>query len=191
MKENLTLEVRKAYRLLFDYQQRVLDLIKFIGSMYNIPFKKGKPLFSSRGNNNINNWSWDWIYMYCYEFHFQRNDNSNKLWFSIILRNDTGFFESHLEDKTISRLEIEKFKKVENSKTDLIFLAGKPNWDFDVLKEATENEKGYLKEQGVFYKRYELRNFFNQDNAILKLKDFEKECIQHKIDLEIIDKIKK
>lgn len=189
MKEDLTLEVRKAYRLLFDYQRRVLDLIKFIGSTYNIPFKKGKPLFSSRGSNNINNWSWDWIYMYCYEFHFQRNAHNTNLWFSIILRNDTGFFENHLEDETLSRLDIEKFKEVETSKTDLIFLAGRPNWKFDVLKDATENEKGFIKEQGVLFKRYELKNFFTQENAISKLKDFEKECTQYNIDLKIIDKI--
>ncbi|WBX74758.1 hypothetical protein PG913_06225 [Tenacibaculum pacificus] len=189
MKENLSLEIRKAYRLLFDYQQRILNLMQFISSTYNIPYKNGKPLFSGRGSNKLNNWSWDWIYMYCYEFHFQKNEDTNSLWFSVILRNDTGFFESQIEDSTINRLDIENFKDVENSSTDLIFIAGNPNWNFDVLKKATLNEKEYIKEQNVFFKRYKLENFFTEENTLIQLKDFEKECSNYSISINVIDKI--
>lgn len=189
MKENLPLEIRKAYRLLFDYQRRILNLIQFIGSTYNIPYKKGKPLFSSRGTNRLDNWAWDWIYMYCYEFHFQRNEEDDTLWFSVILKNDSGYFESNLEDSSIDRLDIEKFKDVEKSSTDLIFMAGEPNWNFDILKEATINESRYIEEQKVFYKKYALENFFTEENTLIQLKDFENNCLKHSIPLKIIDKI--
>ena len=110
MENNLPLEVRKAYRLLFDYQRRILDLMKFVGETYDLPYKKGKPLFSSKAGNKLTNWSWDWIYMYCYDFRFEGKEKDNPIQFSVILKNDSGYYDANLENK-ISALHIEKFNQ--------------------------------------------------------------------------------
>ncbi|QIJ89369.1 hypothetical protein C7H62_1560 [Mesoflavibacter sp. HG96] len=187
MKDNLSLEVRKAYRLLFDYQRRILDLVKFIGETYDIPFKKGNPLFSSRGNNRLDNWSWDWIYMYCYDFRFEGKDNDNPIQFSVILRNDSGYYEAN-KVNNISPFDIELFEPVETSKTELILIAGDLNKPFDALKESIDKPTGTTEDKSIVYKTYNLSCFFTQGEALKQLQDFSSYCESFNIPLNIPEK---
>jgi len=190
MAENILVEVRKAYRLLFDYQSRILNLMEFIGQTFEMPYVKGYPKFSTRGTNKLGNWSWDWLYMYYYEFHFRHNDG---LFLSVFLLNDSGYFETNFE-KDISPLAVEEFKDVNNSETKLIFVAGykvwKPefgnNWN---SKEFILNNSGKADNSNMIFKSYNLDKFFNEEDTLIQLKDFEKYCNQNEIPLKVKDKI--
>ncbi|WP_040281028.1 hypothetical protein [Psychroserpens damuponensis] len=187
MEDNLTLEVRKAYRLLYDYQRRILDLMKFIGETYDFPYKKGRPLFSSKAGTSLNNWAWDWIYMYCYDFRFEGKDDKNPIQFSVILKNDSGFYESTEENK-IHALEIEQFKAVEDSKTELILVAGDLNKSFDTMTASTKASEGTSEDNTLVFKNYALEKFFTQDDALKQLQDFSAFCKTYNIELNIPEK---
>jgi hypothetical protein len=184
MQDNLPLEVRKAYRLLYDYQRRILDLMKFIGETYDLPYKKGRPLFSSKAGNNLTNWAWDWIFMYCYDFRFEGKEKENPVQFSVILRNDSGYYEANQESK-ISAKDIEQFKRVEESKTELILIAGALNTPFDVLTASIKENEGASEDKTIVFKNYALEKFFTQDDALKQLQDFSAYCKTYDIALTI------
>jgi hypothetical protein len=187
MENNLPLEVRKAYRLLFDYQRRILDLMKFIGETCDLTYTKGNPLFSSKSGNKLTNWSWDWIYMYCYDFRFEGKDDKKPIQFSVILKNDSGYYEANLKSK-IRPLDIEQFKPVEESKTELILVAGNLDIPFDVLKESTKANEGISEDKSIVFKNYALEKFFNEDDALKQLQDFSTYCKSNNIALSIAEK---
>lgn len=199
MSNNPLLEVRKAYRLLFDYQSRILDLMKFIGQTYAIPFVKGHPKFSGRGSNKLDNWSWDWLNMYYYAFHFNNTAvKDNKIYLSVYLLNDSGFFEANYEkaeanDKAVGHLEVDQFKDVEDSKTKLIFVAGENEWNWwnevkNYSKEFILDTQGQAKNSNMIWKSYDLDLFFTEEDALIQLKDFSKYCINNNIGITIEDK---
>lgn len=74
-------EVRKAYRILFDYQTRILDLVKYIGQKTQFSYSGGYSKFSNSGPNNgrgsLDLWAWDWLNFYFYEFNFGSLDIKN------------------------------------------------------------------------------------------------------------------
>lgn len=120
--------------------------------------------------------------MYYYEFNFTRK--SAKINFSIFLLNDTGFYESKakLGEKKIHEKKISGFESPENSSSKLIFVASKKDrrkwskiWSNTYF---TLSEIGY-KDEGddiMIFKSYSLEDFFEEDSAIEKLKDFENYC---------------
>lgn len=198
MSNNPLLEVRKAYRLLFDYQSRILDLMKFIGQTYDIPFVKGHPKFSGRGSNKLHNWSWDWLYMYYYAFHFNNTSiKDKKIYLSVYLLNDSGFFEANYDnaesnDKKVGHLEVDQFKNVEDSKTKLIFVAGQNEWNWweevkHYSKEFILNKEGQANNSNMVWKGYDLDLFFTEEDTLTQLKDFSKYCIVNNIAITIED----
>ena len=68
-------EARKAYRFLYDYQKRILDLVSYIGGKYGFRYRGGYSKFSNSsprdGKGNLGNWAWDWLNLYFYEFNFE------------------------------------------------------------------------------------------------------------------------
>jgi hypothetical protein len=88
--ENMIINVRSSFRLLYSFNRRILDLMKYIGKKFNIPYCGGWSKFSASspkdGKGSLNNWGWDWLNLYLYEFHFCKENIS----FSIILQSDTG-----------------------------------------------------------------------------------------------------
>jgi hypothetical protein len=77
--ENALIDVRKAYRLLYLYQRRVMDLVQFIGDSLTFRYAGGWSWFSDNtpkgGKGSLENWAWDWINMYFYEFNFSAKKN--------------------------------------------------------------------------------------------------------------------
>ncbi|MDC7218749.1 MAG: hypothetical protein PQJ59_02350 [Spirochaetales bacterium] len=59
------LEVRKAYRIIYEYQKRVLDLVKYISKSLGYQYAGGWSKFSSpspkNGKGSLDNWAWDWL----------------------------------------------------------------------------------------------------------------------------------
>jgi hypothetical protein len=104
---DILLEIRKSYCLLFQYQARILDLIGFIGDSFECKYEGGYPRFSNsapnKGKGRLDNWAWDWLNMYYYEFNFTRK--SAKITFSVFLLNDTGFYETKEKFKEKKVLE--------------------------------------------------------------------------------------
>ena len=70
---NAFLNVRKAHRLIYEYQRRMQDLTWYIKNKLGFPnykgFKQFSEALSSRNTIYLDNWSWDWIYSYMYEYH--------------------------------------------------------------------------------------------------------------------------
>ena len=117
--EETLIEVRRAYRLIYLYQRRVLDLVNFIGNNLSVTFHSGWSKFSDpigvQTRVNLKRWSWDWLQLYFYEFHFGEVREGIK--FSLLLQSDSGFFEGD----TGNKLEISKFLNAEESRTRLYF----------------------------------------------------------------------
>lgn len=146
--ENILSNVRKAHRLVFEYQKRMLDLMQLVRNQYNFPKSPaGKKHFSNPLHNtekfskdnkdaNINiyekMWAWDFIYSYEMEYYFgeKTNNNGYKCSMSIFQITDNGFY---LKDgfereqrKNITKdlkLKTEKFWDAEESSSYLIFVA--------------------------------------------------------------------
>ena len=123
------LEVRKAYRFLFQYQRKILDLVDFIGKSYGLNYNGGFSRFSNpsrNGSGKLTNWSWDWLSMYFYEFTFKSIKKGNEeYFFSVCLVNDTGYFIAHKRDKDNARTKLSAFEDIEKSETKLFFFISK------------------------------------------------------------------
>ncbi|WP_017496808.1 hypothetical protein [Flavobacterium sp. WG21] len=197
MSENNTdtlLEVRKAYRLLFEYQTRILDLVDFIGSSYGYSYNGGYSKFSNGSPNNgtgkLTQWAWDWLSMYFYEFNFGRKDEKT---FAVFIVNDTGFFQTRKKGN-VFKTKVSSFDAVENSKTKLIFVVGKniwngwgKDWDDDHFILDKEGHKK-TEDKIMLFKSYPLEDFFDEDNAIENLRDFENYCKSLEVDFKYKEK---
>lgn len=198
--KNSLIEVRKAYRLLYDYQKKVLDLIQFIGSefgrSYNGGYSKYCNVTPRNGKGSLNNWAWDWLNMYYYEFNFHIEKDRD--YFSVVLISDTGFYEAKNEDSNFNdKLEINKYKSAENSSTKLAFVYGDKIWECEgFLKNGCwEDLQFLLKSEGVYnredktgkmlFKSYNLEDFSSKENAINALRDFSIFCITNEIDFRL------
>jgi len=194
----LFLNVRKAYRLLYEYQNKILKLVKYIGDFYGYSYHGGWAQFSKpcpkNGKGSLNNWAWDWLNMYDYDFHFgikkekikEGNENENEeIRFSIRLISDTGYYDSPREDK--NKTKIETFADVENSKTKLILVASNKGWKFGELFNSfnSKEDEYYLKseELNMYAKSYNLEAFIDEEATIEKLEDFREKCKENGINI--------
>lgn len=183
--EEALFDVRKAYRLLYFYQRRVLDLVKFTGDTLEFEYKGGNPIFSAvtprYGKGNLNLWAWDWLNMYYYEFHFGFNlIAGHNITFSIFIQSDTGYFDI----ESNNRIAVESFAPVENTRTRLIFVVGKDGWD---ITKLDPNTKVFSSQRTDFYdslpdggimigKAYNLSEFINEESTRLKIGAFISYC---------------
>lgn len=192
-------EVRKAYRLIFDFQSRVLDLMSFIKGKLDFEYEGGYVKYSNQsprnGSGGLKQWSWDWLNLYFYEFHFKSKIvNSDKINFSVFLLCDSGYFESKKEN-TLSKLNIDKYKDPNESVTKLIFVAAKNSWSH-FSEENWNNTFFTLSEHGqkvdekgiMIFKSYNLEKFADEISATSVLKDFVEYANSHDIPLEIIER---
>lgn len=201
----ILLEVRKSYRLLFEYQKRILDLVDYIGKSYNLKYDGGYSKFSDtsprNGSGSLDSWAWDWLSMYYYEFHFKNkviNNDKNKdtIYFSLFILNDDGYFQAKKE-QNIARTSVSKFVDVEKSNSKLIFVVGKNYWDswgknWDdldfILKDQDVKRKS--ENEYMIFKSFSLECFENEDNAKKNILEFEKLCQEYNIKINIEPKIK-
>lgn len=191
--ENALIDVRKAYRLLFLYQMRILDLVGYIGDSLNFRYEGGWSWFSANspkeGKGLLECWAWDWLNMYFYEFKFVKRELNNiGLNFSILLQSDTGFYDASIDN----HLAIEGFGSAENSVTKLIFLLGKNCWDrpnkneFDPANEIFKKQPTSLvKSNGystLLVKSYLLTDLFDIEGTSNVINDWRLFCKDNNID---------
>lgn len=189
-------EVRKAYRFLYQYQRKILDLVSYIGSSYGLNYNGGFTKFSNsaprNGWGNLNNWAWDWLSMYYHEFNFQKiKKDVDSYTFSVFLVNDSGYFVANSKEK-ISKTKVSAFEDVEDSETNLIFVIGKNywegwgyNWDQPEFILEKEGKKSKAENQIMIFKSYDLEDFENEEKALLKLKDFENYCLENGLNFKV------
>lgn len=186
MKEALV-EVRKAYRLLYGYQQRVLDLANFIGTHLGFKFISGNPWFSDglprRKSVSLKRWSWDWLPMYYYDFYFERDD----LQLGVVIQSDTGFFDG-VGSKKNDKLHLEQFAAPDKSDTRIILALSNGDWKSNAIWENFNfgiNETEYPKgDKGIsdgdiqiIAKAFSLVEFVNEQGARKCIEEFNEFCI--------------
>ncbi|RYD71526.1 MAG: hypothetical protein EOP84_24740 [Verrucomicrobiaceae bacterium] len=145
------LDVRKAYRLLHDYQRAALDAVNYIGTQLGFTYEGGYSNFSDcsprNGKGSLDNWAWDWLNLYFHEFHFiKKVDSEETLNLSIWLFSDTGYYcSSHPE---IDETDLSTFAKPEESNTKIGFILYR-QWreEYEVAYED-EPVRLFLKEGG-------------------------------------------
>lgn len=193
---DILLNVRKAYRLLFEYQKRILDLMSFIGGSFGFSYNGGYPKFSGsspkNGKGKLNNWSWDWLNMYYYEFNFvSKKIGDNTIAFAVVLINDTGYYQSN-NNKPIHKTNVSAFDRVENSQSKLILVAGKDTWqvqewftsDFIFKESGIKGDNDKI----MIFKSYSIQDFETEAKALNCLKEFQNMCQTNNIPLNIIEK---
>ncbi|WP_018675025.1 hypothetical protein [Riemerella columbina] len=184
--KEILVQVRKAYRLLYNYQKSVLDLINYIGRYYGFKYNGGYPKFSNAAPNNgggkLENVSWDWLNLYFYEFNFGYKEiEGDKIHFAIFLMTDSGYFDYN----TVDKLDTNSFKSVEDSKSQLIFLVGKNIWEVSQWSNRWNNfdfifdKELYINEDSnklMISKHYLLENFETEYKAKEYLEHFLNFC---------------
>jgi len=127
---NALIDVRKAYRLLYDYQRAALDVATYISVQLGFtPYWGGVPRFSDCSprseKGSLDCWAWDWLNLIFYEFRFGKYiGDDEELRFSILLFSDTGYFISDTlnGEANEQKKEVSSFAEVERSGTKIGFL---------------------------------------------------------------------
>ena len=125
-------DVRRAHRILYAYQRRMLDLVHFIQSKLDMPVKDlcgikhfSKPIYGrSKGHSRLNiwhtMWAWDYLYSYLFEYYLGEKEAGDKLHnykLSLIQYSDTGYFDQDGQ----KRGRISEFGSEEESSSKLLF----------------------------------------------------------------------
>ena len=127
---NALLDVRRAHRILYAYQRRMLDLVHFIQSKLDMHEFRGikhfsKPIYGrSIGHTPLNiwptMWAWDYLYSYLFEYYLGEKEAGDKLHnykLSLIQYSDTGYFDQDGQ----KRGRISEFGSEEESSSKLLF----------------------------------------------------------------------
>ena len=203
--ENLSkalLDVRRAHRILYAYQRRMLDLVHFIQSKLDMPvedlcgFKHFSRPISKKGNLTIwhDMWAWDYLYSYLFEYYLgeKETDNGGAYALSLIQYSDTGYFDQE-EKEEGTRLELEKFKPEEESSSKLLFFLeykrkdSKWEWGngtslekivLDKKVGSKKHEKEVRNIEGVTQILYpvSLEEFINIEATLEVLREFRSYC---------------
>lgn len=180
-------DVRKAYRFLYQYQRRVMDLIAYIANHWDYTFEKGEPIFCNppslkKVNPTSNHWAWDFLVFYNHNFVFQGKDFENyndvKLMLNIV--SDTGFFDN----ENNSKLNISDFGNVEKAGTKLhiILKTNRIKWDDYKEKQYPNNQNNSeyflepTKGKIVIGKRIDVAALMNEEDVLAELSKFEEYC---------------
>jgi len=148
---NALQDVRKAYRLLHDYQRAALDASSYIGAHLGFRYAGGYSKFSEcaprDGRGALDNWAWDWLNLYFYDFHFVREqDGEEPVNLSIWLFSDTGYFVS--KHPSPDETDIDTFARAEDSGSKVGFIAYR-QWteDYDFIEDS-EAVRTFLENNG-------------------------------------------
>ena len=201
--KNAFCEVRKAHRMIYEYQRRMQDLTWFIKNKLGFPdykgFKKFSNPLSSRNTIHVDNWAWDWIYTYVYEYHLGElvPDNNENSWaLSIIQISDTGFYKNRKQGAVQTKTN--SYAPVEDSDSKLLFylsLAPKETKDYDwntdktIIQYADETNPVKIEERPkhiqIVYP-VSLSKFVDEESTMQILRDFVDYCNKEtRINLEL------
>ena len=199
---NALLDVRRAHRILYAYQRRMLDLVHFIQSKLDMPKFRGFKHFSnpiygrSKGHSRLSiwhdMWAWDYLYSYLFEYYLGESKTNDKLHdykLSLIQYSDTGYFDQEGQ----RRCRISEFGSEDKSGSKLLFfLEYKPKDSKWVWKDGSYMErivlnkevgrKEHTKEvrdiEGVtqILCSFPLERFINMEATLEVLREFRSYC---------------
>lgn len=194
-------DVRKAHRLIYSYQQRMLDLIYFIKSKLDFPSFLGEKRFSNdiykKRNGYLllpdNMWAWDFLYSYMFEYYLGEIylDNEDICALSVIQYSDTGFFEKEENN----RIDVNSFADEEESGSKLLFILEiKPkrkNWIWNIGELAMDKQYASLRHKRTILKSdkgniqvlysFSLDRFLNEKTSLVALKEFIDYCKENDV----------
>ena len=201
-------DVRKAHRIIYSYQARMLDLVRFIsakldlgGNLQGTKYYSNdiwKPRKDAYLNMPDGMWAWDFLYSYVFEYYLDELalDDGSNIAISIIQYSDTGYFENSGN----SRVNINTFASEEESGSKLLFLIEmapkKKDWVWDV--EDIVNNKEYasinhtktvLKKKGCVQGLYSfpIERFIDENSTLEALHEFVDFCKENDIaELDIV-----
>ncbi|MCG1035514.1 hypothetical protein [Polaribacter sargassicola] len=177
-------DVRSSYRLLALYQKRLLDIVKYTASTYNVSFNSGWSKFSnaaSHGNKaSIDKSSWDWLTMYLYEFNLGSINIDGDIYnFKIVHQSDSGFYDVSKDQKT-SKDNVDQFADVSVSCTRLFFVISKIDDGcpmINILNGHLSAQNNSNIEKGNWLAvPYNLQYFSNQADTDIVLNEFNAVC---------------
>ena len=213
---NALLDVRRAHRILYAYQRRMLDLVHFIQSKLGMPVKDlcgikhfSKPIYGrSIGHTPLNiwptMWAWDYLYSYLFEYYLgekETGDKPHNYKLSLIQYSDTGYFDQDGQ----KRGRISEFGSEEESSSKLLFfLEYKPKgskWEWgdgtSLKKIVLDKEFGSKKhEKDVRYTSadgkqilysFPLERFINMEATLEVLREFRSYCQEQ--DIHVFDNL--
>lgn len=181
--EEVLVDVRTSYRLLFLYQKRILDLVTFIGNHYKLDFEYGKSEFSTEKKSKLDETIWDSL-AFNYRFVFVRNKKQkrNIKKFVILLTSDNSFYG--YDANKIESLNFHSLNSPKDSETQVHLVqvsAGRTMEDYKketgesnsktVFSKKDESKKAFL-----FGKKYSLSRFINEESTLAALEEFEEFC---------------
>jgi len=149
--EHALLDVRKAYRLLHDYQRMVLDAVNYIGKQFGASYGGGYAKYSAvtprDGKGHLDCCAWDWLNMVLYEFFFtQKLEGDNLLRFSILIISDTGYFCA--EDKALEKTNVAGYIAPDRSLTKVGFIISGKEWPDLSFMEDKATMKMFIENDG-------------------------------------------
>jgi len=172
--QNQLADVRKAYRLLYQFQKRVLDILRLFEDEFSIEYYGGYAHFSNQtpaaSFGSLEDSAWDWLNLYLHEFHFREEELRYRyhINLSVFLVSDTGYFDTPNAEKNI----IKTFVPADQATTKLVFMIGKDAWhdgfdDFELnFKSKSPDYVRTTKKGKVLAKSFELDAFSSQMGAI-------------------------
>lgn len=194
-------DVRKAHRLIYSYQQRMLDLIYFIKSKLDFPSFLAEKRFSNdiykKRNGYLllpdNMWAWDFLYSYMFEYYLGEVnlDNEDICALSVIQYSDTGFFEKEENN----RMDVNSFADEEESGSKLLFILEiKPkrkNWIWNIGELVMDKQYASLRHERTILKSdkgniqvlysFSLDRFLNEKTSLVALKEFVDYCKENDV----------
>ncbi len=196
--DNAFVDIRNAFRLLYRYQSRVLDIVGYIREHTPYTDMWGKRLFCDilhtrndcpdKGYAKLyvwsDMWAWDFMYNYLFEYYFgQAKFGRKTLKMSVIQVSDDGFYKSIAKNPT--ETDISTFLPSDESNSYLILTVG-----YNArLRDESENDADrflhkflagskdlcvYSNDKGhwAITKRYPMQRFSSQKEADKVLADF-------------------
>ena len=213
---NALLDVRRAHRILYAYQRRMLDLVHFIQSKLGMPVKDlcgikhfSKPIYGrSIGHTPLNiwptMWAWDYSYSYLFEYYLGEKEAGDKLHnykLSLIQYSDTGYFDQDGQ----KRGRISEFGSEEESSSKLLFFleykSKDSEWEWkdgsymegivlDKKVGSKKHTKGVIT-IGVKHKQilcsFPLERFINMEATLEVLREFRSYCQEQ--DIQVFDNL--
>ena len=124
-------DVRKAHRLIYAYQSKMLGLTDFIKSKFDFPIYRGYPLFGEPFLKKRNYYgfticdAWGFLYSYVFEYHFgeKKYPKICAIKLSVIQVSDTGYFDAEISDEE----DLTTFASEKTSLSKFIFVIEKKN----------------------------------------------------------------
>ncbi|WP_430811622.1 MULTISPECIES: hypothetical protein [unclassified Carboxylicivirga] len=177
--DEVFLNVRKAYRLLYHYQRRVLDIVQLICSELHFEYENGDPHETKSINHdkkNLNRSAWDFLPLYIYKIQMKpRKVGRKTVSLLIFLQSDSGPYKT---DKSLD--ELSAFESVEKSKSRIHFLLCNKHLDSADYDEffddkdipSKSNNYNSLEYKGgiALIKAFDLCDFINEESAKESLK---------------------